>query len=155
MSAAKTRENDAQARELSDTDKETLGAFEAEIRVQEDILYGVALFFEGLSLLHAGQNAIIETYRKHFRNVIQSGNEITQAAASLLDAARENPEKLAEVQAFAFSPCEGYLNPEELESRARTLVTTYEELFPGRPREQQFEESEVLKLIETAAVQLV
>jgi hypothetical protein len=125
--------------------------FHEEIRRQEDLLYGEALFFECVSQLYAGQDAVIETYRKQFRNIIQIGKDAVQRAVTLLQSAKETPEKTTLFQHFAFMPCLGHPKPEELAKRARILVDAYNELFPNRPRGLAFTKPEVLQLIEAAA----
>ncbi len=149
----KSRAKDKPEEEEPELDTEqVLSAFEVAIADQERVLYGVALFFEGVSLLQAGQEAVIETYQKQCRNVIQAGQEAIQVATSLLEQARENEDKAALIGEFKFYPCQGYPEPEELTRRARLLVDTYDEIFPDRPRDQEFEQSETLQLTEAAAM---
>lgn len=128
-----------------------LREFEAEIVRQQDTTYGVALFFECVSLLHAEQDGVVETYRKQFRNIIQSGNEAVERATRLLNEAREEPAKAILLQQFVFTPCEGHPDPGAMVRRAQVLVETYKRLFPDRPRSQDFTEEETLRLIEEAS----
>lgn len=131
-----------------------LREFEAKIARHEDILYGVALFFEGLNRLYAGHEAVLDTYRKQCRNVIQIARDTSQRAIGLLQRARQNPEKADLFRDFTFVPCLGYPNPEALAKRADLLVRTYEELFPGRPRGQPFDDQEIMRLMEEASQKL-
>lgn len=126
--------------------------FENEITRQEDIVYGVALFFECLSVLHADNSAIIETCSRQLRNVIQKGNERIQHARQLLDDAVHDPQKRVLIRQFTFSPCEGYPNPDEMTKRAGVLVDTYKRVFPGRSRAKDFSEEEIFSLIEEASL---
>jgi len=114
----------------------------------------VALFFEGISRLYAGHEAVLDTYRKQCRNVIQIGREAAQRAAGLLQRARQNPEKIELFQDFEFIPCLGYSNPGELAKRADVLIQTYNLLFPGRPRGQPFSDQEIIRLMEDASQKL-
>jgi hypothetical protein len=125
--------------------------FEQEIRHQEDILYGVALFFECVSLIHAGQDAVIETYRKQFRNVIQTGKTRVQEATALLNEAKRDPAKVPQLAGFSFTPCQGYVHPDQLARRALALLASYDRLFPNRSRSKEFTEDEILSLIEASA----
>jgi len=139
----------------SDKSDELIAAFQQEISKQEDLLYGVALFFEALTHLHAGNKDTLESYRKQFSNIIQLGNESIRRASAMVQIAKENPDKAALFEHFTFVPCLGHAKPEELVRRAAILVQTYEEIFPGRPRGRPFLPAEILRLMEAAAVRLV
>lgn len=136
---------------MSDTQNSILAQFEQEIARQEELQYGIALFFEGLSLLYAGQDAVLETHRKLFRNVIQTGNIALSRARELLEEARRDNSKIQMLQQFSFRPGEGHPEPDVVAARARVLVETYQELFPQRPRDQALSAAETLKLMETAS----
>lgn len=132
-------------------ENDILQKFELEIARQEDLLYGIALFFECVSLLFAGQAAVLETHRKQFRNIIQSGTTATDRARDLLAEARQDPRKVALVEQFAFRPAEGHPDPNALVTRARALVESYQELFPNRPRDQALTADDTLKLMDAAS----
>jgi hypothetical protein len=135
----------------SDVDPQrTVQAFERKIVEQEDIFYGVALFFEGLSLLLAGQDAVLETYRKQFRNIILSGQDTVAKARQLLAQVQQDPSKAALLTQFAFAPCREHPDPEGMVKRAKVLCQVYEEMFPGRSRAEPFTPEDTLKLIEAA-----
>jgi len=131
--------------------QQVIAAFEREIVRQEDIIYGVALLFEGLSLLLAGNEAVVETHRRQFRNIIRSGKHVTDWARTLMDQARQNPRRSRHLQEFNFLPCHEHPDPKVLVDRALVLVAIYEELFPGRSREQALTQDETLQLMEAAA----
>jgi hypothetical protein len=128
-----------------------ISAFQTKIAAQEDIIYGVALFFECLNYMHAGQGAIMETHRKQFRNIIQKGTEMIQHASRLLDEVRQDPKKVKGLQQFAFTPCQDHPKPAEMTRRAEILVQTYRRVFPDRPRSQEFSNEEIAVLIEEAS----
>src|ERR1039458_4463182 len=92
-------------------------------------IYGVALLFEGISLLHAGQPALIETYQKQFRNVIHFDNDTLKQARALLETVERDPGKIRLLEQFQVIPCGGHSNPRDLEQRARVLVDIYDKLF--------------------------
>ncbi len=129
-----------------------IAEFEQEIVRQEDIVYGVALFFECLSIIHCDNTAIIETCSRQLRNVIQKGNERVSHARQLLEDAREDPQKRALIGQFTFAPCEGYPNPDEMLKRACVLVDTYKRVFPGRSRAKDFSDEEIFHLIDEASL---
>lgn len=130
---------------------ERLVLFEREIARQEDLIYGVALLFECLSVLHCEHSGIVETYRKQFRNVIQNGRSAIQSATAILAEAKSSPAAIRSLEAFRFSPCNDHPDPEGLTRRAEILVAAFNELFPGRPRSQEFTRDETMKLLEHAA----
>lgn len=125
-------------------------ALQGDIKRLEDVIYGVALFFEGISLLHAGQPAIIETYQKQFRNIIQSDSETLKEAKALLDAVDSDPNQSVRLRHFTVVPCKGHSNPKDMERRAHVLVDVYGRLFSGRPRSREFTEEETFLLVEEA-----
>ena len=128
--------------------------FGVEIEQQESLLYGVALFFECLSLLHDGEAALIETYRKQFRNVIQTGKETGQRARAVLQEVKTDPSKVTLIEQFNFAPCAGFSDAAGLAKRAGILLQMYEKLFPNRPRDRPFTKAETLRLMEAAAAAL-
>lgn len=129
-----------------------LNLFEKTIAEQEELLYGFALFFEGLTLLHAGQDAVLETHRKQFRNLIQTGSAEIQRARELLEEVRGNPIKISMVEQFAFHLGEGHPDPAGLRAKAKALVAAYGTLFPGRPREQALTGADTMKLLAAASL---
>lgn len=126
-------------------------AFRRNIQELDDLIYGVALLFEGISLLYSEQPAVLETYRKQLRNTIQNGNAISRRAAALLRAAEEDPREVEALRDFQFSAFEGHPDADGLKLRARSLVDAYNRLFPGRSRAKEFTADEAFRLIEKAA----
>jgi len=134
--------------------EEAIREFQQELARQEDVIYGVALMFECLSLLHSNQAALVETHRKQFRNIIQKSREQSDKAAQLLEEVKKNPQRAIELKQFTFTPCEGHPNPPEMARRVAILVDTYRRIFPDRPRSKEFTHEETLRLLEEAAVSL-
>ncbi len=132
-------------------EKHSLRSFEGEIRDQEDLLFGVALFFEALQFMHAGQNAVIETYRKELRNALQSGRQSIEQARQLLDAARLDSSKSRAVQEFRFEALQGSVRPEELKQRSQIFLQAYQEAFPRRSRTAPLTQDEIVRLINRSA----
>ncbi|MFU8779560.1 MAG: hypothetical protein ACNA71_00875 [Kiritimatiellia bacterium] len=128
-----------------------ISLFDQEILKQEDIVYGVALFFECLSLIHANQPTVVETYRKQFRNIIQKGRERIAQAAQLREQIQQAAARPQALSAFRFIPCQGHAQPESMAQRAEALVATYNQIFPGRPRSKEFTPEEALLLLEKAS----
>ncbi len=131
--------------------EQTIAAFDEEIARQEDIVYGVALFFECLCVVHANQPAVVETYRKQFRNVIQKGRERIAQAVALRKMVRQSPTQFAALAEFDFEACQGHPAPAEMARRAQVLVATYKRVFQGRARSKEFTPEETLLLIEEAS----
>lgn len=129
-------------------------AFEDEIRRQEDLLYGVALFFEGLSFLYGGQEDIVTTYRKQLRNIIQMDRSSIDHAQALLEQAKRDPAKAVLLRDFKFTPCQGHAQPAELCRRAKLLVESYAECFPGRPRSEPLMADDIVRVLTASAAKI-
>lgn len=128
--------------------------FRQKIQRQEDLMYGVALFFEGICLLYAGQEAVIETFRRQFRNMIQTGTDTAHRAATLLTQVEQDPSKVAMLDQFDFAPCHGHAEPAKMMQRAQILFNVYRRLYPDRSRSEPFTEDETLRLMEEAGMDL-
>lgn len=133
------------------SDQEIIDTFRRELQRQEDILYGVALFFEGVSLLAEGQQSVVETYRKQCRNIIRAGRTEVDGATALLQRVARGDTDVHQLLRFRFSPCEGHSDPGEMIGRALALVEAYEQLFPKRPRMRPMDEPEMRRLMEAVA----
>ena len=121
------------------------------IKSLEDTIFGVALFLEGLSRLHAGEKAVIETHQKQFRNVIEADRDTIKQAKALLETVERDPSQALLLRQFSLVPCRGHSNPQGMERRAVVLVQTYNRLFPERSRERELTEEEIFHLMEEAA----
>ncbi|MCK5849985.1 MAG: hypothetical protein KAH23_03645 [Kiritimatiellae bacterium] len=136
------------------SNEDVILAFEKMIHGQEDLMYGVALFFECISLLHAGQSALIETYRRQFRNIIQTGTDAAHHAMTLLEQVKHDPSQMLQLKRVRFSPCQGHPEPEKMQQRAMILLETYAKVFPERSKSDPFTREETLKLIESSSERL-
>ena len=126
-------------------------SFEEQLHNQETILYGVALFFECISTLLADDPAVLETYRKQFRNIIQTGRDCSAKAAALLDKAKSDSKAAPMLEQFKITSCDAHPSPEVMRQRAVALVAAYDEAFPGRDRTQPFSEDDIMLLMHTAS----
>lgn len=142
--------SDKRLSDMPPTDERII-LFAREIERQENIVYGVALFFECLTVLHSGHPGIVETYRKQFRNIIQNSRETIQRATAILEETKANPEAIRNLEAFRFSPCHDHPDPSGMVRRAELLISEYNKLFPDRPRSTDFTTDETLRLLENAA----
>jgi len=129
-------------------------SFKQQIQHQEDLMYGVALFFEGICLLYAGQEAVIETFRRQFRNMIQTGTDAARRATELLRQVEQDPSNVGQLAQFDFAPCQSHAEPEKMVQRAQILFNVYRRLYPNRSRSEPFSEDETLRLMEEAGMDL-
>lgn len=127
-----------------------ISSYEEQLRELDDMLYGIALFFECISLLHADQPAVVETYRKQLRNIIQRGKELSNEASEILAHISKNSRDKEPLKRIKLNLAEEMPDAELVIKRAKILVQLYENLFPARPRSQEFIEEELFKLIEAA-----
>jgi hypothetical protein len=126
--------------------------FELAIRREESRLYGLALYFECLSLFRSGQEGLIETERKQFRNLIQGGRKQVDDATTLLEHVRAGSQPPKAIEHFVFTYSNGHPTPVELIARADALVAAFRAVFPVRPMAQPFTPEETYRLLEAAAV---
>lgn len=134
--------------------EEIISAFEKKITRHNDLIFGLGLFFECIGLLYAGQEDIIETYRKQFRNMISQGQTVADRAMSLVEESKTDSEVLPLLEQFNFTLCEHHTEPEKLVRRCEILVTVYERQFPGRARDQAFADEEIFQLMEAASLEM-
>ena len=133
----------------SDT-KETIESFEKEIQEQEDQLFGITLYFEGIRVLWAHDKDLIEMNRIAFKNIMERGNSAIRHAKQLLNQAKKDPTKVKLLRQFVFPPIHGFPILDEMTKRAKIYVETYNELFPGRPRKNPLTPTEHMLLMKTA-----
>lgn len=126
--------------------------FESAIRQEESRLYGFALFFECLSLYRPPHDGLLETERKQFRNLIQSGRKQVDDAMTLLDQVRAGTQPLTAIEQYEFSYYQTDPRAGALIVRADALAAAYRGLFPDRPMAQPFTPAETYRLLEEAAV---
>ena len=134
-----------------DGNAQAVADFEKRLARHEELLFGVALFFEGLTVIYEGQDDLIATYRRQFRNVIQSGKDVAIQATMLLEEARENPARATALPQYVFALGDGHPQPEELVKRAGVLADAYARVFANRPRARAMDKDETLRLIAAAA----
>lgn len=125
-------------------------SFKQKIWEQEEQLFGITLFFQSLSQVWAGNEQIIKMNKSHYENIMKRGKEYITKAKQLLDGVIENPDKISLLEQFEFPPIRGDLMSDGLTERAKILVETYNELFPGRLKEDPLTEDEILRLTEVA-----
>ena len=133
---------------------EGLQDFEREMRRQEDLLYGLALFFECQTLLYAAQPETIDTHRKEMRNIIRAGRQRLSEAEELVAQVRAQAADPSALRRFSLDVFSGHSQAVKLEARAASLVAIYERLFPGRSRAEPFQREELFRLVEEAAESL-
>lgn len=131
--------------------QEVLDLFEKEIAAQENIQYGVALFFEGIGIIYADRPEAVAEKKRLFLEVLEANQISIDKARSLLAEAKRNPGKISDIMSFRFSGCAAHPQGGELVKRARILVRAYEEVFPSRPRDKAFTQEEVFRLMEAAS----
>lgn len=139
-----------QAASSLQTSQDVFDAFERQLIRARDRVYGIALFFEAIELLYAGQDDIIEAYRERFRQIIRSGAAVLDLAEQLLRDASVGAAEASELTEFDFSFGESDPEQQELLERAEALVGAYERLLPGRDRGRVFSTDERLRLMEAA-----
>lgn len=139
------------AKQTGRSPEELIAWFEHEIELHEIRLYGLALYFECISVLYAGREGLLETHRKEFRNMLQQGQNASERASALLMQVKLNPKEAALLEQFDYGLCAGHPERPELVKRCEVLVGTYDRVFPDRPKSQPFAPEETIQLVEEAA----
>ena len=124
--------------------------FEKEVAHQDELLFGVSLFFECISMLYAGREDLIQSYRKQCRNMLQQGQQATQSARDLLNKIPRDPTAVAQIRDFQFPLFDGHPQPEKMAARCEILAEAYRKAFPGRPRTQSMKDEDVFALVKVA-----
>lgn len=145
-------------RKLDDVEKVTysdpeseINEFESKIGEYENHLFGMALFSEGVQIMWGWDKNVADISAFHSQRVISREEEAVGRAKRLLEYVKKSPHTVAILGQFEFPPIHGHPVVEELAERAKILVDTYDQLFPGRPRGKPLTEDEKYLLLETAA----
>ena len=141
-------------RRMSANSKAEIELFKKKIAEQEDQLFGISLYFQGIIFLYSDNDEIVQMNKMAHENIMERGNMAIREAKWILKEVQEDPNKIDLIREFQFPPIHGALILDETTKRVRILVGTYHELFPGRPREIPLSKKENLKLMEAAASKL-
>lgn len=128
--------------------------FEKELLNHDELLFGVSLFFEGISLIYAGREDLIQTYRKQFRNILQQGQRTSESARELLKQISQDASAVALIPEFQFPLFEGHPQPEKMAARCEILADAYRKTFPGRPQTQPLKDDDVFAIVQAAVARL-
>ena len=128
----------------------SLETFEADIKRNEGIVEGAELFLQCMALYYAGQDSVLKTYRRQFRNLIQNGKDKIRQAHELLSRAQSDPAAENEIEAFSFDMFHDHPEPEQMVYRAEVITVAFKRLFPGRDPSEELNDEEKLKLMDTA-----
>jgi len=134
---------------LSNQKEKEIRIFKRRIEEQENLLFGISLFYQGTIQMWAADEAIVKINRESYERTSKRMKEALMKARELLFEIQENPNKSNLLQQFEFPP-----TIDEVAKRSRILVEAYEELFAGRPREKPLNQEENIKLMEIASNRL-
>jgi len=139
---------------VADAERNEIELFKKKILEQENQLFGISLYYQGIIFLYSDHDDIVEMNKKACQNIMESGNTAIREAKRLLQEVEENPNKINLIREFEFPPIHGAWILDEMTKRTQVLVEAYNQLFPGRPREVPLSEEENLKLMQAAANKL-
>lgn len=126
-----------------------VAGLEAQIRDQEDVLFGISLYFHCLMLLPAGQTTEVREQGKALQTVLRKGQDQINDATSLLRRAREDASAATQIERIKLDACPPEMD--DVTERARALVAVYSELFSDRSRNDALSDDELFSLIEAAS----
>jgi len=124
-------------------------SFKSKIKEQEDQLFGIRLYCELINAIKYDKNTL-NLVNQHYKNIKERGEESITRARELLKETEGFPDLVEYLRLFQFPPIHGYPMLEEMTDRAKILIETYNELFPGQPKEKTLTEDEKRLLLETA-----
>ncbi len=127
--------------------------FECEIKEQEEHLFGVHLYNEGIKLHYQDDPATLEISERHYSEIMERGRIAIKEAKCLLEKVKMGQQPVSQFRNFRFPVIHGMPASDEMNRRARLLVKAYNTLFPGRPKDQPLTAREVAQLTEHAADQ--
>jgi len=127
----------------------SIDSFKERINNQEDLLFGITLFYQGIVQMWVADEAMLEMNRESYEQTSKRMNEAIKRAKHLLDQVQENSSKLSLLQEFEFPP-----TIEEMAKRSKILIEAYDDLFSGRPRETPLSEKENLQLMKVVSNRL-
>lgn len=128
-----------------------IAEFKEKIRLHENQLFGLELYFKGINKLYSEQKALVETNKQSFQNTQQRGKDALIRARNLLQAVERDSSRIHDLRKFKFSPIHGHPMLEQMTHRAQILVKTYDELFPDRSRNSELTPNELMLLMEKAS----
>jgi len=140
------RKNGGNSREES---RAVIDDYRRQISEGENIIYGLALYFEAINLFHEG-SPIVETYKKQFRNIIRGGRELLDKASRLLSDVESGAASLQELNAFDLDFLNGHPNADENRTRALLFYEAYTKHFSQRPRDKDLTQAEMFVVFEEA-----
>ena len=129
-------------------------SFKQKIHEQEEQLFGITLFFQSLSVVWVNSEQIVKMNKNHYESIMKRGKKFIAKAKQLLNEATEDPNKIGLLQQFEFPPSRGIPIVDKFAEKVKILVETYNELFPGRSKEDPLTEEEILHITEVAANKL-
>ena len=124
--------------------KNEIELFKKKIIEYENLLFGISLYYQGIIYLYSDYDQIVQMNKKAYENIIGRGNTAIKEAKKILRKVQENPNEIRLIREFIFPPI--YET-----KRLRILVETYNELFPGRPRNIPLSKEENLKFMKAVA----
>jgi hypothetical protein len=130
-----------------------MSRFRAEIERQEDQLFGIQLYFQGVVLFHSHDPETVRLTQKHYGEIVERGRTALHDAQILLSQVNIGAKPEEELDNFAFPPIEGQPGLDAMTRRASVLVDCYKGLFPQKTRQdaEGLSQDEVALLFEEAA----
>ena len=133
--------------------KDIIAKFEEIITVYEDEMFGIYVFNKGTKVLYGNSPQIVAMQEQSFNNVYSRMQSSVIKAKLILENAKAINDT-CEIQAFVFPPVSGHPMLDEMHKRVIAILAAYNKLYPGRDRDNNLNDSELLKLMEVSANEL-
>ena len=127
--------------------KERLQQFALMIRRCEDHVFGVRLLVVACELQFSEQAEILQVMRETYQAVIDREETAISSAMALLQQARLDPNRLAELDRFQFPPVRGAPGLDDMTPQAEAYVRAYDRLFTVRHKAFSLPQKDRLRLV--------
>ncbi|MCH7917461.1 MAG: hypothetical protein IIC50_05690 [Planctomycetes bacterium] len=134
--------------------KERLQQFAFLVRRYENHVFGVRLLVVACELKFAHQADILEVMRETYQAVIDREETAISSAKALLQQARLDPHRLADVSRFQFPPVLGASGLDDMTLQAEAYVKVYDRLFAVRHKAFSLPQKDRLRLVRAAQREL-
>lgn len=134
--------------------QERLRQFALMIRRCEDHVFGVRLLVVACELQFCERAEMLQVMRETYQAVIDREETAISSAKTLLQQARLDPNRLAELTRFQFPPVRGASGVDDMTPQAEAYVKAYDRLFAVRHKAFSLPKKDKLRLVRAAQEEL-
>ncbi|MCK4252341.1 hypothetical protein KAX97_12905 [candidate division WOR-3 bacterium] len=136
---------------LKNDKKEIIRQFETKLRQQTNLLFAIRLYWTIAKPYYSDDAKMVDANTQALNDIMKKGESVIIKAQDILKRVQGCEIDLNALEQFEFLPFSEHPHFNDMTRKAKILVEAYEKLFPGRPREKELTEEELL-LIENEAM---